>query len=100
MVKLLKEASDICAPALNDIWNNEIIIQKCFSNNLELAYVTPVFKKQNASLLKNYTPVSVPLVVFKIYERVMQKQILEYIDKHLSPDLCGYGRGVRTVNHT
>ena len=99
MIKLLKEVSDICAPALNDIWNNEIIIQKCFSNNLKLAYVTPVFKKQNASLLKNYTSVSVLLVVSKIYERVMQKQILEYIDKHLSLDLCGYRRGVRAVNH-
>ena len=26
--KLLKDVSDICAPALNDIWINEIIIQK------------------------------------------------------------------------
>ena len=34
--KLLKEVSDICAPALNDIWNNEIITQKCFPNNLKL----------------------------------------------------------------
>ena len=26
----------------------------------------------------------------------MQKQILEYIDKHLSPHLCGYRRGYST----
>ena len=38
--KLLKEVSDICAPALNDIWNNEIITQKYFPNNLKLADVT------------------------------------------------------------
>ena len=75
--KLLKEVSDICAPALNDIWNNEIITQKCFPNNLKLADVTPVFKKEDASLLKNYRPVSVLSVVSKIYERIMQKQILE-----------------------
>ena len=70
---------DIFAPALNAIWSNEIITQKCFPNNLKLTDVTPVFKKKDASLLKNYRPVS------KIYERIMQKQILEYIDKHLSP---------------
>ena len=29
-------------------------------------------------------------MVSKIYERIMQKQILEYIDKHLSTHLCGY----------
>ena len=94
--KLLKEVSDICAPALNDIWNNEIITQKCFPNNLKLADVTPVFKKEDASLLKNYRPVSVLPVVSKIYERIMQKQILEYIDKHLSPHLCGYRKGCST----
>ena len=26
----------------------------------------------------------------------MQKQILEYIDKHLSPNLCGYRKGYST----
>ena len=26
----------------------------------------------------------------------MQKQILEYIDKHLSPQLCGCGKGYST----
>ena len=86
MVKLLKEVSDICAPALTDIWNNEIITQKFFPNNRKLEYVTPVLKKENVSLLKNYTPVSVLLLVSRISERVTQKQILEYIDKQVSPD--------------
>ena len=58
--------------------------------------MTPVFKKEDASLLKNYRPVSVLPVVSKIYERIMQKQILEYIDKHLSPHLCGYRKGYST----
>ena len=47
-------------------------------------------------MLKNYRPVSVLPVVSKIYERIMQKQILEYIDKHLSPHLCGYRKGWST----
>ena len=85
--KLLKEVSDICTPALNDIWNNEIITQKWFPNNLKLPDMIPLFKKEDASLLKNYRPVSVLPVVSKIYERIMQKQILEYIDKHLFPHL-------------
>ena len=71
--KFLKEVPDVCAPALNDIWNNEVITQKCFPNNLKLADVTPVFKKEDASLLKNYRPVSVLQVVSTIYERIMQK---------------------------
>ena len=58
--------------------------------------MTPVFKKEDDSLLKNYRPVSVLPVVSKIYERIMQKQILEDIDKHLSPHLCGYRKGYGT----
>ena len=65
--------SDICEPALNDIWNNEIITQKCFPNNLKLADVTPGSKKVNASSLKSYRAVSVLPVESKIYERIMQK---------------------------
>ena len=58
--------------------------------------MTPVFKNEDASLLENYRPVSVLLVVSKIYQRIMQKQILEYIDKHLSPHLCEYRKGYST----
>ena len=58
--------------------------------------MTPVFKKEDASLLKNYRPVSVIPVVPKIYERIMQTQILEYIEKHLSPHLCEYRKGYST----
>ena len=36
------------------------------------------------------------LLVSKIYERIMQKQSLKYIDKHLSPHLCGYRKGYST----
>ena len=94
--KGLKEKADICVPALNGIWNKEKITQKSFLNNLKLEYVTPVFKKEDASVLKTYRPVSVLPVASKIYERIMQKQILEYIDKHLSPHLCGYRKGYST----
>ena len=55
-----------------------------------------MFKKEDASLLKNYWPVSVLPVVSKVCERIMQKQILEYIDKHVPPYLCGYRKGCST----
>ena len=88
--------SDICAPALNDIYNKEIITQKSFPNKLKQAGVTAVFNKDDVSLLKNSRPVSFLTVVSKIYERIMQKQILEYTDKYLSPQLCGYRQGYST----
>ena len=51
-IKRLKDVSDICVPPLNGIWDKEIITHKSFPNNLELADLTPMFKKVDASLLK------------------------------------------------
>ena len=52
-----------------------------------------MFKKEDASLLKNYRPVSVLPVRSKIHERIMQKQILKYIDKHLFPTYVDIEKG-------
>ena len=35
-------------------------------------------------------------VVSKLFERLMQQQITEYIEKFLSPYLCGYRKGFNT----
>ena len=40
-----------------------------------------------------YSPVSVLLVVSKIFERIMQKEINDFIISFLSPCLCGYRKG-------
>ena len=61
------------------------ICAKTLYSTLLLVDMTSVFKKEDVFLLKIYRPVSVLHVVSKIYERVIQKQILEYVDKHLSP---------------
>ena len=57
---------------------------------MKLADVTPVHKKDEVTQAKNYRPVSVLPTVSKIFERILQKQITNFIEKHLSPYLCGY----------
>ena len=53
LTKLLKEVSNICASTINDIWNNEIITQKCFTNNLTLADVTDIcVQKRGCFIIK------------------------------------------------
>jgi len=67
-----------------------------FPNELKLADVTPVHKKGDSNLVKNYRPVSVLPTVSKVFERVIQSQILAHIEKFLSPNLCGYRKGFST----
>ena len=65
------------------IWNTEIIKNKIFPTNLKVADISPIFKKEDSTLVKNYRPISVLPVVLKIFERIMQKQITAYMEEHL-----------------
>ena len=85
----LKDVSDICSPILANIWNEEILLNKIFPENLKLADVSPIFKKKDQTFVENYRPLSVLPTVSKIFERIMQKQVSDYIGKFLSLFLCG-----------
>ena len=82
--KQLKDVKDIVSEALLEIWNKEIIGNKKFPSKLKWADMTPIFKKLETVEKGNYRPVSVLPVVSKIFERIMDKQIGEYMEKYLS----------------
>ena len=54
------------------------------------------FKKRDKTFIENYRPITVLPTVSKIFERIMQKQISNYIGKFLSPFVCGYRKGFST----
>ena len=94
--KMLRESSDICAQNLLNIWNNEILGNKVFPQELKLANVTPIFKKDDATLCKNYRPISVLPSTSKIFERIIRNQLVPFIEEFLSPNLCGYRKRFST----
>ena len=64
--KHLKQSSDACVPVLCDLIN-ESIKNNEFPKELKVADITPISKKDDATSVKNYRPVSVLPVVSKIY---------------------------------
>ena len=90
--KHLKQSFDICGPILHRLVNHSLRYNE-FPTDLKFADITPTFKKEDATSVKNYRPISVLPAVSKVYERVIQKQITTHIDKYLSPYLCGYRKG-------
>ena len=76
-----------------NIWNVEVIENRKFPSKLKLADISPIFKKLENTFKENYRPVSMLPVVSKIFERIMDKQTNDYIEKLLSPYLCGYRKG-------
>ena len=90
---LLKEVKYISAEPRAKIWNREIISDQTFPTRLKLADITPLFKKLDNVSKENYRPVSLLPLVSKIFERVMQEQMIAFIGDHLSPYLCGHRKG-------
>ena len=80
-----KEAQDVCSPLSCDVWAKETVQKGAFPKDLKYADVTPVFKKDNPLLAKNYRAPSVLPTVSQIFERIMQKQIIDYITQYLLP---------------
>ena len=46
-IRPLKDVSDICSPMLANIWNEEILLKKHFLENLKLADMSPIVKKED-----------------------------------------------------
>ena len=93
--KLLKSTKTICSETLKTIFNN-CLIKAEFPNELKLADVTPILKKEDPSRAKNYRPVSVLPSVSKVFERILHRQVSSYVDQFLSTFMCGYRKGFST----
>ena len=61
-----------------------------FPITLKNANVTPVHKKEDATNKTNFRPVSVLLLLSKVFERVIYNQLGKYMDTFLNKLLCGF----------
>ena len=81
--KVFKTSSDICNKVFHNICNFEILGKQNFRQNLKLADITPAFKKKDPTLAENYRPVALLDPVSKMFERIIQKQLLTHIERFL-----------------
>ena len=93
--KILKATFDICADPLTTIFNDGVQ-EFLFPDQLKSADVTALHKSGVKTSKTNYRPVSVLPTVSKIFERIMDRQMIEYITPHLSVLLCGFRKGFNT----
>ena len=99
LVKILKETINSCLPHLTDILNNSIY-DCIWPKDLGMANITPVIKKTNdkgGSLMKeNYRPISILPTISKLFERIIARQINEFMSNKLSSLLCGFRKRYST----
>ena len=93
--RILVENNDIISPYITEMYNDSKS-KADFPSSLKLADITPAHENNDRSTKNNYRPVSILPSISKVFERNMFDQISTYIDKYLSPFLCGFRKGFST----
>ena len=87
--KLVKCADSNFAAVLANIFNTSFI-QKTFPQDLKYAEISPLHKKGNDMLKDNYRPVSILVVLDKIFESIIADQMSEFFNPKFNSMLCAY----------
>ena len=97
--RILKELATPLSLPLSDLFNFSLAIGKVPLMWKE-ANVTPIFKKEDPSVVSNYRPISLLSAVGKVLEKIVHKYLFNYVRDHdiLSALQSGFTPGDSTVN--
>lgn len=79
--ELLKKISQYISSPLAYIMNLSIE-QGYFPDRLKLSLIKPLHKKGSKTNIDNYRPIALTPIISKIFEKVMSKRLLEFLDKY------------------
>ena len=80
---ILKETFDILKSPLTQLFNVTVENQH-FPNDLKYANVAPLHKKEENIDKKNYKPISILPSISKIFERLIFKQMTDFVENKIS----------------
>ena len=89
------ENSEVFSVAIQNLFNSGLS-KSTFPKELKAGDISSLFKKEDAFTKKNYRPITVLPSVSKIYERLVQDQMLTFVQSFLSSLLCGFREGYGT----
>lgn len=95
--KLLKSTSNILVPPITHICNL-CLSTGIFPVALKKALVHPIFKSGDRGCVNNYRPISVLPAISKILERILYKNLNNYVNKYklISQNQYGFRKGLST----
>ena len=97
--RILRELASPLSLPLSDLFNYSLSTGKVPLIWKE-ANVTPIFKKEDPSLVSNYRPISLLSAVGKVLEKVVHKHLFNYVRDHdiLTAMQSGFIPGDSTAN--
>ena len=79
--KILKLFRHKLSPIFSNLFNN-CMYAGVFPDQLKIARVIPLFKAGDRNDVSNYRPISLLPVFSKIFEKLIHKRVLSFLDKH------------------
>lgn len=97
--KVLKYINDIISPVVCAIVNRSVSTG-IFPDLLKIAKVIPLFKQDNRLFVQNYRPISLLPLLSKIFEKIVHKQLYNYLHANnvLFSNQFGFRPGKSTSN--
>ena len=94
----MKDHGDIPAHHLTELFN--IMIRNGqYPDELQEGDVNSLFKKNDPTNKVDYRPITKLPAISKIFEKLMNNQVIQFSEHFLSPLLCGFRPGYST-RHT
>ena len=87
--KFVKISANVVDCHLANRINNDISLNKYFKH-AKTATVRLIFKKDDRTKIKNYRPVYLLNIFWKIYERFLHENLTNYVDTFLSKFISAY----------
>ena len=93
---MLKGSIDTYLPVLTEIINSSFE-QNEFPNELKLADIIPIFKKKDPLNKENYRPLSILSHMSKVFDRLIYKQIDNFIKKNFQTSCVDFEKTTQLV---
>ena len=89
-VSVIKRTSFLISPMLSHLFNN-CMRSGVFPTCLKVGKITPIFKKGDRELLKNYRPVSTLPIFGKIFEKIICSRLYNFFTSNNLLSDCQFG---------
>ncbi len=89
--KLLKKVIFPILQPLTELINQSTLLG-IVPNSVKIAKVIPIYKQEDENLIKNYRPISLLISISKILEKIVYKQLYNFVKDKLHSSQYGYRR--------